>query len=107
MLKIKDLTVSKELDRKAMTGVVGGFNPFALMVDGSTRMDNKVADVDQVFAFDFSQMNAGAVTNNQMIEGGNGIIDAPVHQTLNQDNTMSVSGLGNTSIGGGRRRRWI
>ncbi len=105
MLKIKDLAVSKELDRKAMTTVVGGFDPFATVFDGSTRLDNKVADIKQVFAFDLSQVNAGAVTNNQIIEGGNGPIDAPVHQELDQNNNLSVSGLGNTSIGGSRRRR--
>lgn len=97
MLKITDLSVSKELDHKEMTSVRGGFNPFAVL-DGSTSMVNKVADIDQVFQFGFAQSNAGQVTNNQAIQGGNGIIYAPVDQKLYQNNDLSVFDIGNTSV---------
>ena len=98
MLKINDLTESKTLDSKAMRGVIGGWNPFAIMADGSTTQINKVADIDQVFELNFAQGNIGEVINNQAISGGNGRIIAPVKQTLDQDNTMRVYDIGNTSI---------
>ncbi len=101
MLKIKDLSVSKELDAKSMSTVIGGGRKMRspmFDLDFSTHLDNKVADVKQMFALDLSQANAGAVTNNQAIKGGNGTIDAPVHQDLYQDNNMYVYDLGNTSI---------
>ena len=101
MLKIKDLAVSKELDSKAMGAVVGGWKRHRhpmLDLDFSTHLDNKVADVDQVFAFNFAQGNAGEVINNQAIQGGNGTTRAPVTQSLHQDNTMKVYDLGNTFI---------
>jgi len=98
MLKVTDLTVNKELDSKAMTSVRGGFDPFAILIDGSTSLNNKVADVDQVFAFGFAQNNAAAVTNNQAINGGNGITYAPVTQNLDQYSDMNVSGIGNVSV---------
>lgn len=97
MLKINDLSVSKELDHKTMAGVRGGFDPFAVL-NGSTSMKSKVADIDQVFQFGFAQSNAGQVTNNQAIEGGNGIIYAPVDQTLNQYSDMNVFDIGNTTV---------
>jgi len=101
MLKITDLVVNKELDTldtKAMAGIRGGFDPFAILIDGSTSLRNKVADVDQVFQFAFAQNNAGAVTNNQAITGGNGITYAPVDQSLSQSNTLSVFDIGNTRV---------
>jgi len=97
MLNITDLAESKELDSKAMAGVRGGFNPFAIL-DGSTSLTSKVADVNQLFAFDLAQNNAGAVTNNQAINGGNGITYAPVDQTLTQASSMSVYDIGNVSV---------
>ena len=97
MLKINDLTTSKELDTTEMTTVRGGFDPFA-GIDFSTTMESKVADVTQAFAFEFAQGNAGAVTNNQAISGGNGITYSPVNQTQVQGNNLSVSGIGNTSV---------
>ncbi len=101
MLKINDLAISKELDSKAMAGVRGGHDPLAalsLLLDGSTTLKNKVADVDQMFALGLAQNNAGAVTNNQAIQGGNGITYAPVTQYLDQTNWMDVYGIGNTSV---------
>jgi len=98
MLKIIDLAENKELDRKTMSGVRGGFDPFAILIDGSTSLTNKVADVDQAFAFGLAQNNAGAVTNNQAINGGNGITYAPVNQTLTQDSAMSVYDIGNVYV---------
>jgi hypothetical protein len=97
MLKIKDLTVSKEMNAPEMAGIRGGLDPFAA-IDFSTSFDNKVADVKQLFAFEFAQGNAGAVTNNQAILGGNGIIYAPVHQEQSQGNYMDVSRIGNVSV---------
>ena len=98
MLKITDLTASKELDSKTMAGVRGGFDPFSILVDGSTSLNNKVADVDSTFAFNFTQNNAAAVTNNQAITGGNGLIYAPVNQHVDQYSDMTVSGIGNVSV---------
>ena len=97
MLNIKDLAASKALDSNAMTTVRGGFNPFA-MIDGSTTLTNRVADVSQLFGFALDQTNAGKVTNNQIIEGGNGIVYAPVNQNLDQGNLLSVSDIGNTRV---------
>ena len=97
MLNIKDLAVNKELDSKSMAGVRGGFNPFAIL-DSSTSLDSKVADVDQMFAFGLAQNNAAAVTNNQAINGGNGLTYAPVNQNLDQYSDMNVSGIGNVSV---------
>jgi len=97
MLNITDLTASKELDTKTMTSVRGGFDPFAI-IDGSTSLNNKVADVDQIFMFDLAQNNAGQVTNNQAIQGGNGIIYAPVTQHLDQYSDMTVRGIGRVSV---------
>jgi len=98
MLNITDLTANKALDSKTMTSIRGGFDPFAILLDGSTSLNNKVADVDQVFAFAFTQNNAAAVTNNQAISGGNGQIYAPVNQNLDQYSDMTVSGIGNVSV---------
>ncbi len=98
MLKIKDLTVSKELDSKAMAAVVGGFDLRSLLLDGSVSTDNKVGDVTQFFALGLDQANAGAVTNNQMIKNGNGITYAPVTQRLDQNNYLTLFGLGETRI---------
>jgi len=97
MLNITDLAESKELDSKAMASVRGGFDPFAIL-DGSTSLNSKVADVNQLFAFDLAQNNAGAVTNNQAINGGNGIAYAPVTQTLTQGSSMSVYDIGNINV---------
>ena len=97
MLKLDDLAISKELNHKEMTRVSGGWNPMALF-DGSTTLKNKVADIDQMFSFAFNQANAGEVTNNQAIQGGNGIIYAPVDQNLTQGNSMSVYDIGNSSV---------
>ncbi len=101
MLKIKDLSVSKELDAKSMSTVIGGGRKMRspmFDLDFSTHLDNKVASVNQLFALDLSQANAGAVTNNQAIKGGNGPVTAEVDQYLDQDNTMKVYDLGNTYI---------
>ena len=96
MLKLKDLPVTKELETKEMSSVVGGH--WLPLFDGSTTMKSKVADVDQLFEFAFNQANAGAVTNNQEIIGGNGLSFAPVHQNLSQGNSMSVYDIGNTNV---------
>jgi hypothetical protein len=97
MLTITDLTSSKEMEIREMTEVRGGMNPFAV-IDFSTGLTSKVADVDQAFAFQFAQGNVGAVTNNQAIAGGNGISYAPVTQTQGQYNDLTVGGIGNVSV---------
>lgn len=96
MLKIIDLDTSKELKREEMADVRGGFDPFSILA--STSMSSKVADVDQVFQLALGQGNAGAVTNNQAIAGGNGIDFAPVHQLQEQYNNISLAGIGNTTV---------
>lgn len=98
MLNIKDLSSAKELDSKDMTAVRGGFDPFAILVDGSTGINSKVADVNQLFQFDFAQNNAAAATNNQAIQGGNGLAYAPVNQHISQSTNLSVFDVGNTSV---------
>jgi hypothetical protein len=97
MLKITDLTTSKEMDSKEMTGVRGGFNPFAIF-DSSTRIDSRVADITQGFNFALAQGNEGAVVNNQEILGGNGSSWSPVDQSQYQDNWMDLSNIGNVSV---------
>ena len=97
MLKITDLTISKELASKDMAGVRGGFDPFA-SIDFSTGMTSKVAGVTQGFEFALAQGNEGAVTNNQAITGGNGLSLAPVDQAQFQDNWMDLSNIGNVSV---------
>ena len=97
MLKITDLAVNKEMKSAEMSAVRGGINPFAVF-DGSTSIDNAVADVNQIYAFDFAQGNIGNVTNNQAIAGGNGSSYSPVHQEQYQGNVIGVSGIGNTFV---------
>ena len=97
MLKITDLTSSKNMETREMAEVRGGMDPFAV-IDFSTGLENKVADVNQLFAFQFAQGNAGAVTNNQAIAGGNGISYAPVHQSQSQYNDLYVGDIGNVSV---------
>lgn len=96
MLKLNELQHCEELAPEALSEVRGGFDPFAVLA--STRIDNRVADVDQLFALQLQQANAGAVTNNQAILGGNGATYAPVNQDQYQHNNMYLSGIGNTSV---------
>jgi len=97
MLKITDLSASKEIDSREMGRIRGGSDPLAL-IDFSTGITNKVAAVTQAFDFAFAQANAGTVTNNQDILAGNGLSLAPVDQYQFQDNWMDVSHVGNTSV---------
>lgn len=97
MLKLDDLAVTKELESTEMATVRGGLDPFAV-IDFSTGITNKVADVTQAFAFEFAQGNAGTVTNNQAIQGGNGVIFAPVTQNQTQGNYMDVYDVGNIYV---------
>lgn len=102
MLKIADLNTSKELGRSEMAGVVGGTSDMerlSALIDFSTSIYNKVADVQQGFALNLAQGNSGAVTNNQQIVGGNGVVFAPVTQTQTQGNFLELFELGNTLVG--------
>lgn len=103
MLKITDLTTSKELDSKTMANVRGGNDLARLsaLLDFSTAISSQVANVNQGFGFTFAQSNSGTLTNNQAISGGNGVVFAPVNQTQTQGNTMSISDIGNTNVGAG------
>ena len=101
MLKITDIEVSKDLDRNEMAGVVGGTSDlerFSALLDFSTSIHNKVADVQQSFGLGLAQSNSGAVTNNQAIQGGNGVVYAPVTQTQTQGNYMELFELGKTLV---------
>ena len=75
MLKLTDLTVNKELDRKAMAGVTGGMS-----------LDSLSALFDQSTTFDFMSTNqpavAGAATGPQTIMQGL------------YDNDVAVAGAG-------------
>ena len=97
MLKITDLITNKEMDSKELTEVRGGFKPFATF-DLSSTVDNKVADVSQAFGFALGQQNLGQLVNNQTIYGGNGTIDAKVHQDQYQNNDMFLSDIGKVSV---------
>lgn len=97
MLKITDLTASKEISSEEMGHICGGMDPFA-HIDFSTGMTSKVAAVTQGFEFSLAQGNAGTVTNNQEILGGNGIAAAPVDQSQFQDNWMDISHVGAVSV---------
>jgi hypothetical protein len=101
MLKITDIEVSKDLGRDEMAGVVGGTSDLerlSALLDFSTSIHNKVADVQQSFGLGLSQGNSGAVTNNQAIQGGNGVVFAPVTQTQTQGNYMELFELGKTLV---------
>jgi len=102
MLNITDLILSKDLDSSTMSNVNGGTNQLpqslAILLDGSTSLTNKVADINQGFGLGLEQNNAGAVTNNQIINGGNGIVYAPVDQNLSQSNWMNVFGIGSATV---------
>jgi len=101
MLKITDLTASKELNRHEMSGVTGGTSElerFSALLDFSTSLINKVADVNQQYGFSIAQSNSGTVTNNQTIIGGNGIVFAPVTQSQTQSNTLALSDIGNAFV---------
>jgi hypothetical protein len=97
MLKITDLHASKDIDSKEMGRIRGGMDPFAI-IDFSTGITSKVAAVTQAFDFSLAQGNAGAVTNNQSIVGGNGLSMAPVDQSQYQNNWLDVSHVGNVSV---------
>ena len=102
MLTINDLTTSKELDSREMAGVCGGrsdLESLSALIDFSTKLNNTVANVNQGFGFGLSQGNSGAVTNNQNIIGGNGIVYAPVTQTQTQGNTLDISEIGKALLG--------
>jgi len=101
MLQISDLSTDRNLGRREMAGVIGGttdLERFSALLDFSTSLINKVADVKQQYGFSLVQSNSGALTNNQTIIGGNGIVFAPVTQTQSQANTLAISGIGNTSV---------
>jgi hypothetical protein len=103
MLNIADLTLDTELDSSEMAGITGGnaeLERLSALIDFSTDLKNTVADVNQGFGFGLAQSNAGAVTNNQTIVGGNGLIYAPVTQTQTQGNWMAVSDIGRVLAGG-------
>ncbi len=102
MLKITDLNTSKELDNCEMAGITGGTSElerFSALLDFSTSMINKVADINQQYGFSIAQSNSGTVTNNQTIIGGNGVIFAPVTQTQTQANALAISDIGSAFVG--------
>jgi hypothetical protein len=101
MLKITDLTVSKEMASNEMARVVGGMSDLEMLsalIDLSTSVQNKVADVNQGFGLNLDQSNVGYVTNNQILQNGNGVLIAPVYQTQTQGNFLDLLGLGNTAV---------
>jgi hypothetical protein len=101
MLNITDLTTNKELDSREMASVAGGTSEmerFSALLDFSTSMINKVADINQQYGFSIAQSNSGTVTNNQTIIGGNGVIFAPVTQTQTQANALAISDIGNAFV---------
>lgn len=101
MLNINDLSTNKELDTREMAGIAGGTSDlerFSALLDFSTSLLNKVADVKQQYGFSFAQSNSGSVTNNQNIIGGNGIVFAPVSQSQSQANTLAVTDIGGAFV---------
>jgi uncharacterized protein with beta-barrel porin domain len=71
---------------------------FSAFLDFSTSLTNKVADVKQGFGLNLAQGNAGEVTNNQIIHGGNGVVYAPVTQVMTQGNYLDLYELGNSLV---------
>ena len=101
MLKITDLSVSKEMASNEMARVVGGMSDLEMLsalIDLSSSVHNKVADVNQRFGLNLDQSNVGYVTNNQILQNGNGVLIAPVYQTQTQGNFLDLLGLGNTAV---------
>lgn len=102
MLNITDLNTTRELAAQDMSQVRGGmsdFERFAALLDFSTSIDNRVADVQQAFGLSIAQGNSGTVANQQTIIGGNGVTFAPVTQTLEQSNQLSIADLGRVLVG--------
>ena len=102
MLNIADLTLDSELDSSAMASIIGGnadLERLSALIDFSTDLKSTVADVNQGFGIGLAQSNAGAVTNNQTIIGGNGLVYAPVTQTQTQGNWMALSEIGRVFAG--------
>lgn len=102
MLKISDLTGNKEMDSKAMSAIRGGTSELAdlsALIDFSSNLTNKVNDVDQVFALDVGQANTGAVSNEQIFIGNNGLIYAPVNQSQRMANFAQATELGRVLLG--------
>jgi hypothetical protein len=101
MLTLTDLTLCEKLDHSEMRAVRGGRDELAqlsALLDASTSIYNRVADVQQVFGFGIAQSNTGTVTNNQAIYGGNGVVYAPVYQSQTQANSLSLDQIGNTDV---------
>jgi hypothetical protein len=101
MLTMTDLNRCEKLGRDEMRNLRGGTDPLAQLTalfDASTSIYNRVADVQQAFAFGIAQSNTGTVTNNQAIYGGNGVVFAPVYQSQTQANSLSLSDIGNTDV---------
>ena len=89
-------------DRVEMARVHGGaseLESLSALIDFSTSLQNQVANVNQGFGFNLAQGNSGAVTNNQTIIGGNGLIYAPVTQSQTQSNAMAIFEIGKTLLG--------
>ncbi|MBN7795004.1 hypothetical protein [Parahaliea mediterranea] len=101
MLHMTDLKHCEKLDHNDMRERRGGSDGLArlsALLDASTSIYNRVADVQQVFGFSLAQSNTGTLTNNQAIYGGNGVVYAPVYQNQTQANSMALEGIGNTDV---------
>ena len=86
MLTIKDLTVSKELDRTAMAGVAGGFSFFS----PNNEYFNS-AQLAETIAAGGSAVNNNSMINAGVNTAGNGSqIIAPVFQRSSQVNDNDV-----------------
>ena len=65
MLNITDLDTSRELDGREMAGVRGGVSELerlSALIDFSTSIYNKVADVNQGFGFNLAQGKVSAAS---------------------------------------------
>ena len=100
-LKITDLTVSKELDSKAMSDVYGGE---ALVVGyPSFSLFNDVVDLDVLSAFEIGTVssNLSSVNAAQGNVNGNGLQNANQSTYVGQASWSETYGIGNTSVGRG------
>lgn len=101
MLTMTDLQHCENLDRdrrRALRGGSDGLSRLSALLDASTSIYHRVADVQQVFAFGLVQSNTGTLTNNQAIYGGNGVVYAPVYQSQTQSNSLALDRIGNSEV---------
>lgn len=101
MLKLNDLSRNETLTDSRMSQVTGGTSDFerlSALIDFSSDIASTVGSVSQGIGLRLGQSNDGNVVNTQIIQGGNGVIYAPVRQEQTQANYLDLLKLGNSLV---------